>query len=70
MRRLVVLADGEQAIEALMTRGRGHNGHRSAPRFTVAEGGLREIGHRGARQAESEALREVSECGLTAPSRR
>jgi two-component system, NtrC family, response regulator AtoC len=97
MRRLVVLADGEQAIEALMTRGRdGHNGSRSAPRFTVAEGGLREIGRRGARQAESEALREVlervswnraeaarilrvsyktlltkiSECGLTAPSRR
>jgi transcriptional regulator with PAS, ATPase and Fis domain len=97
MRRLVVLADGEQAIAALMTRGRdGHNGYRSAPRFTVAEGGLREIGRRGARQAESEALREVlervswnraeaarilkvsyktlltkiSECGLTAPSRR
>src|SRR5437870_214822 len=62
MRRLVVLADGEQAIEALMTRGRnGHNGHGSAPRFTVAEGGLREIGRRGAREAEREALREVLE---------
>jgi len=38
MRRLVVLADGEQAIEALVTRGRrnGHNRHGSAPRFTVA----------------------------------
>ena len=97
MRRLVVLADGEQAIEALVTRGRDrHNGPGSAPRFTVADGGLREIGRRGARQAESEALREVlervgwnraeaarilkvsyktlltkiSECGLTAPSRR
>src|SRR6267378_524088 len=42
MRRLVVLADGEQAIEALMTRSRnGHNGHGSALRSTVAEGGLR-----------------------------
>jgi transcriptional regulator with PAS, ATPase and Fis domain len=62
MRRLVVLADGEQAIEALMTRGRnGHNGHGSALRFTVAEGGLREIGRRGAREAEREALREVLE---------
>src|SRR6266850_903675 len=62
MRRLVVLADGEQAIAALVTRGRnGHNGHGSAPRFTVAEGGLREIGRRGARQAEREALREVLE---------
>ena len=59
MRRLVVLADGEQAIEALMTRGR--NGHGSVPRFTVAEGGLREIGRRGARQAECEALRAVLE---------
>ena len=62
MRRLVVLADGEQAIEALMTRGRnGHNGHGSAPRFTVAEGGLREIGRRGAREAECKALPEVLE---------
>jgi transcriptional regulator with PAS, ATPase and Fis domain len=61
MRRLVVLADDEQAIEALVARGRnGHNGH-AAPRFTVAEGGLREIGRRGARQAECEALREVLE---------
>jgi two-component system, NtrC family, response regulator AtoC len=60
MRRLVVLADGEQAIEALVARDRyGHNGHGSAPRFTVAEGGLREIGRRGAREAECEALREV-----------
>jgi two-component system response regulator AtoC len=66
MRRLVVLADGEQAIEALVTRGRnghnGHSGHGSAPRFTVAEGGLREIGRRGAREAQCEALREVLEC--------
>jgi hypothetical protein len=63
MRRLVVLADGEQAIEALVTRGRrnGHNRHGSAPRFIVAEGGLREIGRRGAREAECKALREVLE---------
>ena len=65
MRRGVVRADGEQAIEALVTRGRnghkGHNAHCSAPRFTVAEGGLREIGRLGARQAECEALREVLE---------
>jgi two-component system, NtrC family, response regulator AtoC len=62
MRRLVVLADGEQAIEALMTRSRnGHNGHGSALRFTVAEGGLREIGRRGAREAERTALRDVLE---------
>jgi two-component system response regulator AtoC len=65
MRRYVVLADGEQAIEALVTRGRnghkGHNAHGSAPRFTVANGGLREIGRLGARQAECEALREVLE---------
>jgi len=58
MRRLVVLADEEQAIEALVARDR--NGHR-APRFTVAEGGLREIGRRGAREAECKALREVLE---------
>jgi two-component system response regulator AtoC len=62
MRRLVVLPDGEQAIEALVTRGRnGHNGHGLAPRFTVAEGGLREIGRRGAREAERKALLEVLE---------
>jgi two-component system, NtrC family, response regulator AtoC len=62
MRRLVVLADGEQAIEDLMTRGRnGHDGHGSAPRFTVAEGGLREIGRGGAREAECAALREMLE---------
>jgi two-component system, NtrC family, response regulator AtoC len=60
MRRLVVLADGEQAIEALVGRNcNGHPEHCSAPRFTVAEGGLREIGRRGAREAESKALREV-----------
>jgi two-component system, NtrC family, response regulator AtoC len=62
MRRLVVLADEEQAIEALVARDRnGHREHCSAPRFTAAEGGLREIGRRGAREAECKALREVLE---------
>jgi transcriptional regulator with PAS, ATPase and Fis domain len=62
MRRLVVLADGEQAIAALVTGDHsGHNGHCSAPRLTVAEGGLREIGRRGAREAERKALLEVLE---------
>jgi two-component system, NtrC family, response regulator AtoC len=59
IRRLVVLGDGERAIEALVTPGRnGHNGHCSAPRPVVAEG-LREVGRRGAREAERKALLEV-----------
>jgi two-component system response regulator AtoC len=63
MRRLVVVPDGEQAIGALVTRDRnGHNGHHgSAPRSIVAEGGLREVGRRAARQAERKALLEVLE---------
>jgi len=65
IRRLVVLADGEQAIEALVTRGHnghnGHNGHFPAPQPTVVEGGLREVGRRGAREAERKALLEVLE---------
>jgi two-component system response regulator AtoC len=62
MRRLVVLADGEQAIAALVTHHR--NGRKepcSAPRFIFAEGGLKEIGRRAAREAECEALRQVLE---------
>ena len=60
IRRLVVLGDGEQAIEALVTRGRnGHNGHFPAPQPAVVEGGLREVGRRGAREAERKALLEV-----------
>jgi len=58
MRRLVVLADGEQAIEALVIRGR--NGHCSAPRPPFLEG-LREIGRRGAREAQRKTLAEVLE---------
>jgi len=58
MRRLVVLSDGEQEVEAMVARGR--TGHGSAPRLTVAEG-LREVGRRGAREAERKALLEVLE---------
>ena len=58
MRRLVVLTDGEQAVEALVTRGR--NGHAAAARPLVTEG-LREIARRGAREAERKALEEVLE---------
>jgi DNA-binding NtrC family response regulator len=54
-----VLGDGEQTVEALVTRGRnGHNGHSSAPRPIVEEG-LREVGRRGAREAERKALQEL-----------
>ncbi len=59
MRRLVVLTDGEQAVQALVTRGR--NGHAAATRPLVTEGGLREIARRGAREAERKALEEVLE---------
>src|SRR3989442_12707313 len=55
MRRLVVLTDGEQAVEALVTRGR--NVHAAAPRPLVTEG-LREIARRGPREAERKAREE------------
>ena len=58
MRRLVVLTDGEQAVEALVTRSR--NGHAAPARPLVTEG-LREIARRGAREAERKALEEVLE---------
>jgi two-component system response regulator AtoC len=63
IRRLVVLTDGERALEALVARGRnGHgNGHgyvAPAPRPIVTES-LREIARRGARGAERTALAEV-----------
>ncbi len=65
MRRLVVLGDDEQVIEALVARGRngrnGHNGHCSTPQFTVAGRDLKEIGRRAAREAEYNALLEVLE---------
>jgi DNA-binding NtrC family response regulator len=65
IRRLAVLGDGEQAMEAVMSWSRnGHNGyherngHSSVPTPIVAEG-LREVGRRGARDAERKALLEV-----------
>jgi len=65
IRRLAVLGDDEQAMEALMSRSRnghngynGHNGHGSVPPPILAEG-LREVGRRGAREAERKALLEV-----------
>ena len=58
IRRLVVLTDGEQAVEALIARGR--NGHAAAlrPAPLVTES-LREIVRRGARDAEHATLEEV-----------
>ena len=58
IRRLVVLTDGEQLVEALVARRR--NGPGEAPRPVVAES-LREIARRGARDAERRALAEVLE---------
>jgi len=58
IRRLVVLTNGEQAIEALVDRRR--NGPVAAPRPMVTES-LREIARRGAREAERKALAEVLE---------
>ncbi|PYN42661.1 MAG: RNA polymerase subunit sigma-54 [Candidatus Rokuibacteriota bacterium] len=58
VRRMVVLADGEQAFEALVTR--GQIGHAAAPRPTpMVTESLREIARRGARAAERRALAEV-----------
>ena len=52
----------EQAIGVPVTLGRNvHNGHCSAPQLTLAEGSLREIGRRGAREARREAILEVLE---------
>jgi DNA-binding NtrC family response regulator len=66
IRRLVVLGDGEQAMEVLVTRGlpraKRHKGDFPAPQPTVIEGGLREVGRRGAREAERKALLEVLDC--------
>jgi len=60
VRRMVVLADGEQAFEALVVR--GHIGHDAAPRTaSMVTESLREIARRGAREAERQALAEVLE---------
>jgi transcriptional regulator with GAF, ATPase, and Fis domain len=65
IRRLAVLGDGDQTMEALMSRNRnghngyhGHNGHVPVP-SPIAGEGLREAGRRGARDAERTALLEV-----------
>jgi len=60
IRRMVVLADGEHAFEALVERCR--NEHAAAPRPTaIVTESLREIARRGAREAERQALVEVLE---------
>jgi transcriptional regulator with PAS, ATPase and Fis domain len=56
LRRMVVLADGEQQFATLVANGRG----RCAPLSPAGEG-LREIGRRAAREAERIALAEVLE---------
>jgi transcriptional regulator with GAF, ATPase, and Fis domain len=56
IRRLVVLSDGEQAIEELVGRGRIAPAEAARPMNTE---GLRDIGRRGAREAERKALAEV-----------
>jgi two-component system response regulator AtoC len=55
VRRLVVLADTEQAIEPLGERRTG------APSRLMITESLREIARRGAREAERKALAEVLE---------
>ena len=58
IRRLVVLSDGEQTIEALVARPRTGPVDASHPMITES---LREIARRGAREAERKALAEVLE---------
>jgi two-component system response regulator AtoC len=58
IRRLVVLSDGEQAIEALIARTRTGSVDMVHPQITES---LREIARRGAREAERKALAEVLE---------
>ena len=58
IRRLVVLSDGEQVIEALVARSRTRSVDMVYPIITES---LREIARRGAREAERNALAEVLE---------
>jgi len=58
IRRLVVLSDGEQAVEALVDRRRPTPVDALRPLVTES---LREIARRGAREAERKALAEVLE---------
>jgi DNA-binding NtrC family response regulator len=58
IRRMVILSDGEQAFGALVARDR--NGHAAAPRpAPLVTESLRDIGRRGARDAERQALEDV-----------
>ena len=57
MRRLVVLADGEQVLKALFMRSR--HAHAAAPQRALVSESLRDIARRGAREAERKALAEV-----------
>ena len=59
LRRMVVLADGEQEFAGLVAKGRRH-GAALAPPASGSEG-LREIGRRAAREAERIALADVLE---------
>ena len=58
IRRLVVLTNGEQAVEALVDRRHNRPVEPSRPMITES---LREIARRGAREAERKALAEVLE---------
>jgi transcriptional regulator with PAS, ATPase and Fis domain len=59
MRRLVVLADGEQAFETLVAHDR--NGHAPAVRAPAPADTLKEVARRAAGEAERRALEEVLE---------
>ena len=59
IRRMVLLADGEQTFEALVARDR--NGHAVASASPVVTESLRGIARGGAREAERRALAEVLE---------
>jgi len=59
IRRLVVLSDGEQAIETLVDHRRA--GSVEPPTRPMITESLREIARRGAREAERKALAEVLE---------
>ena len=58
IRRMVVLADGEQAFQASLPRRRSGHATTAEPAPTITES-LRDIGRRAAREAERKALAEV-----------
>jgi len=61
IRRMVVLADGEQAFEVQFARARGVNAVPTPQLSPSVTESLREIARRGAREAERTALAEVLE---------